>query len=123
MSGTEEDRAPAVVRAEDGANAWRDAARHQRRAPADHADFYALACDALATLHALEDLTRVLHEQVAGYAHGRAVYDDTRQVHPVARLAQAAAELETARAAIGDAAWAVNRFWSAIGHIGVEEAP
>lgn len=120
----DDERSAATVRAEDGADAWCDVVRHQRGATADHADFYALAGDALSTLVALENLTRVLGPQVAGYAHnqseGWTVYDDSRTVNPAVRLAQAAGHLETARAALDEAGRAVNAFWSAISHIGVE---
>lgn len=123
MNGTEDGRPPVVVRAEDGADAWSDVVRHQRWATPDHTVFYGLAGDALSTLHALKDLTHVLGEQVAGYAHGRVLYDDTRTMDPAERLADAAAQLDTAHAALGTAATAVNAFWSGIGHIGVEATP
>ena len=58
----------AAARAQTGTSAWEDAVRLQRWATSDHADFYALACETVATLHALEDLARVLRRQVAGYA-------------------------------------------------------
>lgn len=116
-------RPPALVRAEDGSDAWSDVARHQRWAAPDHADFYALAGELTTTLYAFEDLSGVLVAQVAGYATGRRLYDDTRTVDPAARLADAVAQLRQARNELRTAAGAVNEFWSTIGHIGVEAQP
>jgi hypothetical protein len=120
---TGDERQPALRHAEAGAEAWRAAARDQLRAAADHADFYALAGEAVTTLHALDDLLRVVREQVASYAHGRPVYDDSGQVAAVDRLEQAAAAIDATRGALERAEWAANGFWSAIGHIGVEVQP
>src|SRR5215212_5313775 len=89
-----EQNAAAVSRAEAGVSGWEDAVRLQRWAAPDHADFYALAGEIVSTLHALEDLARLMVRQVAGYAEGRTVYDDTRQVDPQRRLAEAAADLD-----------------------------
>src|ERR1700750_2888093 len=80
-------------RAETATGAWEDAVRLQRWATPDHADFYALAGEIVATLSALDDLMQVLHRQVSGYGQGRRLYDDTRQADPGARLVAAAAEL------------------------------
>lgn len=115
--------APAVAHAEAGAEAWRAAGRHQLRAEADHADFYALAGEVVTTLAALDDLLRVLRSQVAGYAEGRPVYDDTGQVSVVRRLQGAVSAIEAAQTRLAQAHEAVNEFWSAIGHIGVEVQP
>jgi hypothetical protein len=87
--GTGQDTA--AGRAERGTAGWEDAVRLQRWATPDHADFYALAGEIVATLYALDDLGQVLGRQVAAYAQtaqerGRVVYDDTRQVDPVERL-------------------------------------
>jgi hypothetical protein len=117
----------AAGRAEAGTAAWEDAVRLQRWATPDHADFYALAPEIVATLHALEDLARVLRRQVAGYVagqqvRGRAVYDDTRQHDPRRRLAEAATDLDILADRLLSAERAVNTFWSAIGHIGTEDA-
>ncbi len=116
----------AAGRAETGTGAWEDAVRLQRWATSDHADFYALACETVATLHALEDLARVLRRQVAGYAaaqqaRGRAVYDDTREHDPRRRLAEAETDLEILADRLLSAERAANAFWSGIGHIGVED--
>ena len=113
-------RAAAVAAAETAADSWDKAVRMQRRATADHADFYALARDMVATLHALDDLTRVLDAQVTRYMQRDDLYDDTRTVDPVQRLHEAADELADLRVALHDALGPANRFWSAIGHIGVE---
>jgi hypothetical protein len=120
---TDEQRPPALDRAAEGTDGWERAVRRQHHATPDHADFYALASEIVTTLHALDDLTEVLAGQVAGYAQGRPVYDDTRTVDPAARLADAAALLRDTRTALRAAALAANRFWSAIGHIGTETTP
>lgn len=116
----------AASRAEAGSTSWEDAVRLQRWATPAHADFYALAGEVVTTLHALDDLTVVLGRQVAGYAaandeRGQVVYDDTREIDPVERLGVAGVALEELRSMVVSAeAWA-NQFWSAIGHIGVED--
>lgn len=119
----DEQRSPALDRAAEGTDGWEQAARHQRHAAPDHADFYALAGEIVTTLHALDDLAETLAGQVAGYAQGRPVYDDTRTVDPAARLAEATALLRDTRTGVRAAAHAANRFWSAIGHIGTETTP
>lgn len=116
---TEESR-PAVVSAEAGEQAWADTVRFQRWASPDHADFYALAAALVPTLYGLEDLANVLRQQVSRYADGRRVYDDTREIDPVARLADAAERLALLRDALASAHEHANGFWSAISHIGVE---
>ena len=119
--------AEAVRRAEAGTGGWEDAVRLQRWATPDHADFYALAGEMVATLHALDDLAQLLRRQVAGYARtqqdrGRRLYDDTRQVDPAERLQTAVIALQELRSGASTAADWANTFWSAIGHIGTEEA-
>src|SRR4051812_29403458 len=93
VSGADAILDTAVGRAEWAASAWEDAVRLQRWAPADPAHFYTLAGEVVRTLDALDDLARVLGRQVAGYAQGRAVYDDTREVDPRVRLTAAVVEL------------------------------
>jgi hypothetical protein len=115
-------RDSATVRAERGTAGWEDAVRLQRWATPEHADFYALAGEIVSTLYALDDLTQVLHRQVSHYGQGRRLYDDTRQVDPAARLVEATAELADLRAQMRAAQAPANRFWSVIGHIGVEPA-
>jgi hypothetical protein len=123
MSSTNKPEQPlaAVERADAGAEAWEDAVRLQRWAAPEHGEFYVLAGELVRTLYALEDLARVLGRQVAGYGRGRAVYDDTWQVDPAARLVEAAGELSRLGAALGMAERAASAFWSAIGHIGVAQ--
>ena len=125
--GTGQD-AEAVQRADAGTGGWEDAVRLQRWVTPDHADFYALAGEMVATLRALDDLAAVLGQQVAGYARtqherGRQLYDDTRRVDPVERLQTAVIALEELRSGAGTAADWANAFWSAIGHIGTEVTP
>jgi hypothetical protein len=110
-----------MSRSASAAEAWEDAVRLQRWASPDHADFYVLAGEVVRTVYALEDLTRVLGRQVAGYGRGRAVFDDSWQVEPAVRLADAVGELSRLGAALGMAERAGNAFWSAIGHIRVAQ--
>jgi hypothetical protein len=115
----------AAGRAERGTAAWEDAARLQRWATADHADFYALAGEVVASLYALDDLAQVLGRQVAGYAdtqrtRGRVVYDDTGRIDPMVRLVAAVEALAATRDALATATRAANEFWSAVGHIGTQ---
>ena len=112
--------AEAVARAEGGVAGWEDAVRLQRWAIPDHADFYALAGEIVATLHALEDLAHILARQIAGYGHGRVLYDDTRHVDPAQRLLAAGSAMQALHGAVSVAAGWANEFWSAVGHIGVE---
>jgi hypothetical protein len=114
------DRDTAPGRAEAGTAGWEDAVRLQRWATPDHADFYALAGEIVATLHALDDLAQVVRRQVTGYGRGRSLYDDTREVDPAERLTEAAVELGRLAEYVQAAQAPANRFWSAIGHIGVE---
>ena len=124
MTGDRQDEsALAVARAEAASEAWRAAARHQRDAVADHADFYALAGEVTTTLRALDDLFRVLRRQVGGYGGGRCLYDDTGRISAVGRLQEAVSAIEGAQTRLAEADQLVNAFWSAIGHIGVRHAP
>jgi len=127
-TGTRDDRAvgrdTAVRLAEAGTAEWEDAVRLQRWATPGHADFYALAGEMVSTLYALEDLAQVLGRQVSGYGRGRRLYDDTRQVDPAERLQVAASALQELHLLASSAADRANRFWTAIGHIGVDlDAP
>jgi hypothetical protein len=125
-----DDERPAAVRqAEAGALAWRAVMHAQHSATPDHADFYSLAGDLSDTLDVVATLTRVLARQVrdypAGLGEGRVVYDDSRggphPVDPARRLAHAELELEALSVAVETAGRRANDFWSAIGHIGVED--
>lgn len=113
----------APMHAETAALEWQAAVAAQRVAVPDHADFYALAAEIVPTLHALQDLANVLRRQVTGYADGRAVYDDSREVDPVLRLAEAAGQLALLRDRLAAAQEHANGFWSAISHIGIEVQP
>lgn len=113
----------APMHGEAAAQEWQAAVTAQRVAIPDHAHFYALAAEMVPTLHALQDLANVLRRQVTGYADGRAVYDDSRQVDPVLRLAQAAEQLALLRDRLAAAQDYANGFWSAISHIGIEVQP
>lgn len=115
-----EERRPALVSADAGEQAWADTVRFQRWATPDHADFYALAAAVVPTLYVLEDLANVLRQQVSRYAEGRRLYDDTREIDPAVRLADAAERLTSLRDALATAHEQANGFWSAISHIGVE---
>lgn len=108
----------AVARSEDGAQAWASAVRHQCGATPDHSDPYFLAGEMVATLRALDAIAGILVGQVAGYSTGRAVYDD-EGANPAHRLRVAVLALAEARHGLAEADSAVNHFWSAIGHIGV----
>ncbi|MGQ0480006.1 MAG: hypothetical protein ACT4O0_03100 [Pseudonocardia sp.] len=111
----------AAVRAAEAASGeWRAAVVAQRSAAPDHDAFYLLASELVSTLYALRELTRTLGGQVAGYGEGRAVYDDSREVDPHARLAEAAAHLAATGEHLQRAALTANAYWSAIGHVGVE---
>jgi hypothetical protein len=110
----------AVEAAEAGAGEWRAAVVAQRSATPDHTDFYGLACELVATLRALEALTEVLGDQVACYGLGRVLRDEENG-DPAVRLVDAAYELARTRALVARAGQTANGFWSAIGHIAVED--
>lgn len=99
---------------------WRRAVLGQQEAVPDHAEFYALAGELVTTLRALEALTGVLARQVAGYGRGRMLRDD-EGLAPGARLVDAVVLLGWAGKSLGQAEDATNKFWSAIGHIAVED--
>jgi hypothetical protein len=70
---------PAVAAAETAAHWWGSAVAAQRaiRTEAlEHADFYDLAAEAVATLRSLEDLAELLARQVGGYGTRRNLRDD-----------------------------------------------
>lgn len=110
---------PALIAAEAGAEHWRAAAIEQRRAPLDHADFYVLAGEIVQALRALEELARLLADQVPAYRVGRRLYDDEGR-RPADRLSEATAELLRLRGHVEAAERAANAFWSEIGHVGVK---
>ena len=87
---------------------WEDAVRLQRWATPDHADFYALAGEMVATLHALDDLAQVLRRQVAGYADpaGRAARSTTTpaQVDPPSPAGRGGRRARSRRSSTSEAA-------------------
>lgn len=116
---------PAVTAAVNGAQWWGSAVQAQRAVPStrlEHADFYEVAAELVATLRSFEDLTEVLARQVGGYGAGRALRDDTG-ADPAARLVRAVGDLAALRIALGAAVTAAERFWSAVGHIGLDLEP
>lgn len=110
----------AVRAAEAGSGEWRSAVVAQRSATPDHGDFYGLAAELVDTLRALESLTGVLARQVAGYGPGRVLRDDAGE-QPAARLADAVAHLTRTGQLLARAERAANAYWSAIGHVAVEQ--
>jgi hypothetical protein len=118
------DRSHAIQRAESGADAWREALNAHRAANPDHSDFYALAGEMVETLRMLDAVAGVLARHVGGYhaghgdGAGREVYDD-EGANPAHRLRAAVLALAETRHGLAGAERAANRFWSAIGHIGV----
>ena len=120
----DDEHSPAVQRARAGADTWRHVVHAQRGATPDHGDFYALAGEMVDTLRCLDSLAGVLVGQVAGYRAaprgetGREVYDDEGG-KPADRLRAAVLALIETRDELSQAERAANRFFSAIGHIGV----
>lgn len=114
-----------VAAAETGGRWWATAAAAQRmtRTEAlDHAGFYDLAAELVATLRSLEDLAETLARQVGGYGAGRRLRDDTG-ADPTVRLGRAMAEACALRINLAAAVADGERFWSAVGHIGLELPP
>jgi hypothetical protein len=119
-------RSAAVQHAEQGADSWEAAADTQRAAAPEHGEFYGLAAEMVATLRHLDALTEVLSVQVAGYgrvaaAGDRVLRDDEPGHDPAERLAVASSWAAQLHHLLGQAERAGNRFWSEIGHIGVED--
>lgn len=110
--------APAA--AEQATAAWKDAERLQRWASGDHSDFYALAAEIEDTLYALHGLSITLRSQVAQYATGRTLYDDTHEMDPADRLNDATECLSSLASVLVAAQRYASGFHSAIGHIGAE---
>jgi hypothetical protein len=115
----------AAAAGENGARWWATAARVQRatRSEAlDHAEFYDLAAELVATLRTLEDLADTLARQSAGYGTGRRLRDDAGG-DPAERLGRAVAEASALRIDLAAALRDGERFWSAVGHVGLELPP
>jgi hypothetical protein len=126
ISGDDGDsRSAAVRRASAGAEAWRAALDAQRSAVPDHADFYGLTREWVFTFGPLGELMHVISGQVAGYADslpsGEQVYEDERRDDPRVLLAEAAQLLDGLAFQVTGIALEINRFWSLIGRIGVEQ--
>jgi myo-inositol catabolism protein IolC len=126
MSANTRDTAQSAVRhAERAADAWQAALAAQRTAVPDHAAFYALAAEVVATLRHLDGLCELLTQQVAGYAHavcedGGVLCDDEQGHDPGERIGIASSWAAQTRRLIGQAERAGNRFWSEIGHIAID---
>jgi hypothetical protein len=115
----------AVAAGVNGARWWATAAQVQRmtRSEAlDHAVFSDVAAELVATLRSLEDLADTLARQSAGYGTGRRLRDDTG-ADPAARLGRAMAEATALRLDLAAAVRDAERFFSAVGHIGLELPP
>lgn len=112
---------PAQEEADRGAVAWRAAVHAQQAAEAHHSDFYALAGHLADSLASARSLVRVLERQVERYPAGRDLYDDTSTVDPRERLELALLELEEFGVALDESLHYLNRFHSAIGHIGYRD--
>mgnify|MGYP006976769394 CR=1 FL=1 len=122
MSTHEEEhgRPVAVVHAEIGGDAWRAVVNAQRVAVPDHADWYAIACEAVGTLRCLVTLADVLAAQVGRYGEARSLRDDAG-MDPAQRLERAVTHAHLARGHLDSAERATSAFWSEIGRIAVED--
>jgi hypothetical protein len=112
----------AVAAGENGARWWATAAQLQRATRSevlDHSEFYDLTAELVATLRTLEDLADTLARQTAGYGTGRRLRDDAGG-DPAERLCRAMAEASALRINLAAAVRDGERFWSAVGHIGLE---
>lgn len=112
---------PAQEQADKGAIAWRAAVHAQMAADAHHSDFYALAGHLVDSLASARSLVRVLERQVERYPAGRDLYDDTGAVDPRERCELALLELEEFGVALDESIYYLDRFHSAIGHIGYHD--
>lgn len=120
MSAGLEGTVEVVASAERASCLWRRAALGQQQAAPDHGEFYALAGELVATVRALDAMAAVLSHQVARYGQGRTLRDD-QGLAPGARLVDAVVVLGWVRKSLSQAEDGANRFWSAIGHIAVED--
>ena len=112
---------PAQEQADRGAVAWRAVVHAQQATDAHHSDFYALAGHLADSLASARSLARVLERQVERYPAGRDLYDDTGTVDPAERCELALLELEEFGVALDESIYYLNRFHSAIGHIGYHD--
>lgn len=109
-----------VRHAEAGTAGWREAARAIQSERLDHDVMYQLGAQLSETLRAIETVARVLAGQVEAYPEGRRLRDDEGD-GPLLRLAEAGAALAWVRQGLSEADRAVQRYWSAIGHIGLAD--
>lgn len=117
-----DERSPAVLHAETGATGWRAAARHQPGTAPEHSDFYAIAGELTEAARAMGDLASVLALQVADYGRGRVLRDDEPGHDPVERLDAAWSLACQLSHELGRVERTAGRFWSMVGHIGIEPA-
>ena len=113
---------PAVTAAATAAHWWHAATSAQRavrREALEHADFYDLAAEMVTTLRSLEGLAEVLAGQVGSYGNGRVLRDDSG-ADPRARLVRAVGEVTALRVSLCGAVADGERFWSVVGHIGLD---
>lgn len=115
-----DDRAPAVLHAETGAAGWRAAAGYQPGAAPEHGDFYAIAGELTEAARAMGDLASVLALQVANYGRNRVLRDDEPGHDPAERLDAAWSLACQLSHELGRVERTADRFWSTVGHIGVE---
>ncbi len=112
---------PAQELADQGAVAWRAVVHAHLAAEAHHSDFYARAGHLIDTLGSARSLVGVLARRIERYPAGRDLYDDTGTIDPHERLELALLELEEFGVALDEAIYYLNRFHSAIGHIGYHD--
>lgn len=98
------------------------AASQAGQADPDHGQFYNYGREIVGVLTALDDLTATLRSQLAHYGDQR-VLRDNAGADPQRRLTEASGHLAELRAALWAAAGHAERFWTAIGHVGVETDP
>lgn len=103
-----------------GTSGWRAVAGRIQAEKLDHADMHELGRELSETLRAIESVARELAGQVERYGDGRVLRDDEGE-DPALRLCAAEGALQNAEFRVRHADRAVQRFWSAIGHIAVAD--
>lgn len=111
-----------VGHAETGTRGWRSAARTIQAARLDHDAMYALGAELSESLRAMEQVARVLAGQVTVYGDDKVVRDG-EGADPHIRLHEAGAVLADVQGRLRVADVAVQRYQSAIGHIGLADMP
>ncbi len=99
---------------------WRSAARAIQVERLDHGDMYALGSELVETLRAVEEVSRVLSDQVRRHGDGKVLRDDAGG-DPVERLTEGHDCLLVAGRRLRSAEELVQRYWSEIGHIGLAD--